>query len=142
MDDAVWTKVVVTVTPDDAASPNPPGDGSSTADLCSWGGSNRTLLQASSVVGAAGSYSTTFTPAVSWNRETLTGSIDGADYTASVYIQDQGATGNQLRLFLEVSGGVIRVRLFSVGGSVAAHVWGWQLEQSASATAYQKREGT
>lgn len=142
MDDAVWTKVVVTVTPDDAASPNPPGDGSSTADLCFWSGANRTLAQTTTVAATAGSGATSFLPAATWNRESVTVVIDGASYTASVYVQDQGATGNQLRLFVDVSGGFIRVRLVSLDGSSAAHVWGWQLEQSASATAYQKREGS
>lgn len=141
MDNAAWTKVVVTVTPNDAASPNPPGDGSSTADLCSWGGANRTLSQTTTIAATAGSGAMSFLPAATWNRETATVAIDGTSYTLSVYVQDLGATGNQLRLFVDVAGGFIRVRLVSLDGTSAAHVWGWQLEQSATATAYQKREG-
>lgn len=140
LDNAVWSKNVVTVTADDAANPSPPGDGSTTADLCSWGGATRHILQNTAIATAGlASFSTTFAPPAVWERKSVTGTIDGTNYTASVYVQDQSVSGNSLRLFLEDPTGVIRVRLLSIGGALAAHVWGFQLEVGSSPTTYVPR---
>lgn len=137
MDNAAWTKIAVTITPDNIANPSPPGDGSATADLCAFSGANRTLSQTTTIPATTGpGTSTDFTPAVTFNREFHTAAIDGVNYVVSVYVQDQGALGNTLRLSIQVVGGFIQARVVSSGGSVSAHIWGWQLELGTVPSAY------
>lgn len=137
MDDAVWAKFVVTVTPDSAANPSPPGDGSSTADLCAWGGSSRRLSQTTGITAATGTGSQLVTASGSWTRVTKTVAFDVGQYTASVYTQSVTGAGS-VSLFLDVSGGFIRASLLS-NNVVSFNVWGWQLETGAVATDYVPR---
>ena len=137
---AVWVKAAITITADATANPNPPGDGSTTADLAAWSAASRNLQQATAISAISGGGSATFLPSWAiWTRQEVTAVIDGVDWVASVYVMDQAGMGNNLRLFLEVALGVIRVRLTSLVGPVGAYVWGWQLETGTTAGSYTPR---
>jgi hypothetical protein len=135
MDNAVWTKIAVTVLADAAANPNPPGDGSLTADNCSFVGSNRFLRQTTAIAAASGSNATSFTPTVGvWNQFTSTATFDTGTYTLSVFVQGVSGAGT-LRLNLTVLGGFIDCNLQSTN-SLICNVWGWQLETGPTFTTY------
>jgi hypothetical protein len=140
LDNAAWGKVVVTVSPDAAANPNPPGDGSSSADQCSFASGNRRIEQVTGLATAGASNLTNINPVPgSWTRYSVSTTFpDIGALTASVYVQHVSNSGT-LRLGLDNSGGFVRTYLLSVTNAVAVNVWGWQLETGASATAYQPR---
>lgn len=141
IDNAVWQKNLVTVTPDFAANPNPPGDGSSTADACAFGGANRFMAQAIATTTAGASNSQAINPVpATWTRISVSTTFDVGTYTASVYVQLVSGLGS-LKLVLDGNGagGTIRAQLITQTAAVVALVWGWQLETGGTATGYVPR---
>lgn len=142
MDNAAWTKTTfLTVTADLAPNPSPPGDGSSTADQCAYANFSRRLSQTTTLACSGAELAMTNINPVpaSWTRFNATATFTGlGDLVASVYVQFISGLGS-LRLDIDVVGGFIRCSLLSVGGAVAANVWGWQLESGATPTAYSPR---
>lgn len=143
LDNAVWTKgAAVTITADAASNPAPPGDGSITADLVTFGGANRFLKEASAIAtvdgGASGTLNINPVP-LAWTRFQISCTFsDVGSYVASVYVLLSAGAGT-LRLSLNGSGGFVTVTLTSITAAVSAYVWGWQLETGALATGYVPR---
>lgn len=138
MDNAAWTKIAVTVTPDVIANPNPPGDGTLTADSCSFVGSNRFLRQTTTIAATTGSGNASFTPTVGvWTQVTATTAFDTGTYTLSVFTQGISGVG-ALKFGLSVLGGFIDCNLQSTNSLICA-VWGFQLEVGGAFTTYVPR---
>lgn len=139
MDNAAWAKTGVSVTADLANNPNPPGDGSATADACDFTASGRILRQVTSLAASTGSSVADIDPVpAGWTRFSTTATFDIGQMTVSVYVQHVSNVGT-LRLFLNIIGGFVSASLISQDDAVVANVWGWQLEAGASATAYTPR---
>jgi hypothetical protein len=139
-DNAVWSRTLsVIVSVDAAAAPTGP----MTADGLSSLLINSTMAAQSSAVAASAGDPVTVNHALTadWVRVSATGTFVGLAYTFSVYLRG-GDQGSLVQLALERAGGVLRCRLIDREDGVSAFVWGAQLEQSATATAYQRREGT
>lgn len=137
MDNAVWSKNA-SVTPDASANPSPPGDGSSTADLCTFVAANRFILQSSGIPATSGSAVLNITPTGTWTRYVRDTVFDVGTYTVSVYVQGVSGLGT-LRLVLDVAGGVIEAKITAIAAASVANIWGWQLETGGSATGYVPR---
>jgi hypothetical protein len=138
MDNAVWTKIAVTVAPNTVASPSPPGDGSLVADTCSFVGANRFLRQTTAIAAATGSNSASFTPTVGvWNQFTATAPFDTGTLTLTTFVIGISGAGG-LKLNLTVLGGFVDCNLQSTN-SLVVGVWGWQLETGAVFTTYAPR---
>lgn len=137
LDNAAWSKNIG-VTPDASANPFPPGDGTSTADLCTFVAANRFILQSSGIVAASGGAVLNITPTGTWTRYVRDTVFDVGTYTLSVYVQGVSGLGT-LRLTLDVAGGVIEAKITATGAASVANIWGWQLETGGTATGYVPR---
>lgn len=141
MDNAAWTKSVVTVTPDALANPSPPGDGTLTADSCAWGGATRALRQLTSLavtgLSAGGLTINPAVDAVGWTRFSVTQAVDGVNYCLSLYLIYVSGAG-KLTLSMFNLSGAVRVNLVA-DNAVTCGVWGWQLEVGSSPSTYVPR---
>lgn len=134
-DNAAWTKTAVTVTADLAADPL----GGSTADTAVDAVGGGAVRQSSATTASTGSAATaTVSPLATWSRFSVTGTFDGVSYTWSVHLQDLTETAT-LRLRLDRFAGKLRASVENLGGAATFNLWGAQLEQAASASAYEHR---
>lgn len=75
-----------------------------------------------------------------WSRQQVTGPFGGVDYTFSVYLMG-GDVGSTARIQLDRSGGFLRCSIIDRTDAMLIRAWGAQLEQSAAATDYVRRDG-
>ena len=126
-DQAVWAKTSGSVTANSGAAP----DGTSTADNFMTSGDNGTLLQSFTALAAA------YTASIWVRRVTGTGTVeltvDGTTWSAIV-ISD---TWTRFSTTLTPSAGARTMGIRLVTSGDAVEVWGAQLEQRSSLTAYQ-----
>lgn len=138
MDNAVWVKSGgVTVSADFANDPA----GNLTADRVTSPALDGAIAQISATAAAVGAAVTLdYALTSSWSRQEVVGSFDGLSYTFSVHLK-AGDIGAAVRLQLDRSGGFLRVQVIDRADGLQVLIWGAQLEQSVSSTAYQKRSG-
>lgn len=135
---AAWVKTGVAVVADTVTDPL----AGSTADALAFDPEG-SVQQSSSAAAAAGATANETKSATgSWQRFSVSGTFDGSPYTFSIYAKD--STGVSLVMSISRAGGVLvaTVRNPDDVAGFGLDLWGAKLEQSATATAYVKREGT
>lgn len=135
-DNAPWTASNCSVVPNAATDPL----GGVTAETATNLSAAGALFQVSTTTAGTGA-ATSEDVGVSaiWARRSVTGSFDSKPYVFSLYLKNPAG---ELRLTLDRSGGFLRCLIRDIGDETVYDVWGAQLEQSASPTEYEKREGT
>lgn len=130
-DNAVWSKSGASVAAD--------VDGN--VDRVTLTATTGSIGQTSATAASVGATATaTASLTASMTRFSVSGTYDGLPYTFSVEMRDAATPDVQLRL--EIVGGFLRASIRDVGDAATPECTAAQLEQSATATAYQRREGT
>lgn len=128
-DDAAWVKTNCPVTANAGADPL----GDSTADLLdmSFGvGAQISQTATLACTTATGSRGVTLTGVLT--RYSLTGSVDGAPYTFSLWMTDAAGPGAQMRF--DAVGGHVKVSVKDTGDGAMPLAWGAKLETGSTAT--------
>lgn len=135
--DALWIKTSCTIS----------GTGDHPAAVTGYGTTSdhvfdlstlASVLQPSLTVALAGSNASVSVLDVptAWGRYSVSSTFDGFPYTFSAYLKaDEAGVG--LRIVIERAGGVIVCGFRDIGDVGEFYPWGMQLEQAASATAYE-----
>lgn len=134
---ATWAKTSATVAADY-------GDPSfDQADRVTNSSATSAVRQISATASSTGAAAVAVVSAqAAWARESVSGTFDGLAYTFSVYLKDESGGGVPgLRLRIDRSGGFLRCSIEDTGDEGIYGVYGAQLEQAASASPYQRREG-
>lgn len=138
-DNAVWTATSAAIVADAVADPFAVLTAETVTN--SAGGALRQISGTASTTGAAAT--ALVDTGGEWIRRSVSGTFDSLSYTFSVYLRDGTGGGiPSLRLRLDRSGGFLRCSIEDAGDEAIYHAWGAQLEQAASASTYQKREGS
>lgn len=128
--DAAWTKSSATVTANATTDPL----GGTTADEVAFSTGSGSVAQTTTIAAASGGVSGVQTPTSTWQRFSVTATLDVGTYTFSAWLLDPSDNAFGVRMRIDVSGGFVRCAFTDVGDLADVFAWGAKLETGASVT--------